>query len=235
MPRVDNPNAVANSSAGLTAKQARRIDNLVSKTRTAFNSLTVGAGGMIVSGVTQLVGGITGGLAVTGAITGSSSIAASTTITAGTAIASGTTISAGTDLAVAGIIRSPTTYTNSITSSFRNVFVTSVDGSFGFNLSSERFKQDIETAHVDPADVLKLRLVTYRYIAAVEQFGEEAALEHGFIAEEVEAAGLGWLVDYDEDGVTPLTLKFHLIAMALLVVAQDQEKRLAELERRAGL
>jgi len=149
-------------------------------------------------------------------------------------VASPSTISSSTDLTVGGLIRSPSTYTNSISTSFRNVFVTSVDGAFGFNLSSGKFKQDIETAQVAAADVLKLRLVTFRYIAAVEKYGEAAAVEHGFIAEEVEAAGLGWLVDYDEHG-DPLTLKFHLISMAMLVVAQDQERRLAELERRAGL
>lgn len=178
--------------------------------------------------------GTGGTLKVDGSLQVTGSITVPGTLSSAGAVTAGTTVTAGTDLQVGGIIRSPTTYTNSITSSFRNVFVTSVDGSFGFNLSSRKFKQDIETARVSAADVLKLRLVTFRYIAAVAKYGESAALEHGFIAEEVEAAGLGWLVDYDEDG-EPLTLKFHLISMAMLVVAQDQERRLAELERRAGL
>lgn len=151
----------------------------------------------------------------------------------GTATIGGAT-SIGGATTISGIIRNVVAYSNPITTSFRNLFVTSVDGQFGFNLSSRRFKQDIETAEVAAADVLNLRLVTYRYIAAVEEFGEAAAIEHGFIAEEVEAAGLGWLVDYGEDG-KPLTLKFHLIGMAMLIVAQDQERRLAELERRAGI
>jgi hypothetical protein len=150
-------------------------------------------------------------------------------------VSSPSTIASTGDLTVGGLIRNLSAYSNPITSGFRNLFVTNIDGQFGFNLSSREFKQDIEAAIVDPADVLKLRLVTYRYIQAVETFGDEAAREYGFIAEEVEEAGLGWLVDYDEVTGKPLTLKFHLIAMAMLVVAQCQERRLAELERRAGI
>jgi hypothetical protein len=137
-------------------------------------------------------------------------------------VAGGITTPGG--ITVGGIIRSPATYSNSITSSFRNVFVTSVDGSFGFNLSSRRFKQDIEDFVPDAATIAQLRLVTFRYIAAVELEGDAAEIHVGLIAEEVHDLGLHWLVEY-EDG-QPIGIKFHLVAMAMLAVAQDHEKRL---------
>jgi hypothetical protein len=131
-----------------------------------------------------------------------------------------------TNITASGIIRSPATYSNPITSSFRAVWVTSVDGQYGFNLSSREFKQDISDFAPDPATILLLRLVTFRYIAAVELEGDEAETQVGLIAEEVHDLGLHWLVEY-QDG-HPIGIKFHLIAMALLAVAQDHEARLTK-------
>lgn len=166
--------------------------------------------------------------------TGLGTLAGSGTTWAGP-VASPSTITAASDISssgtasVAGVFKNIAAYSNPITTSFRNLFVTSVDGQYGFNLSSREFKQDVQSALVDPKNVLLLRLVTYRYIAAVEEYGDAAAIEHGLLAEEVEEAGLGWLVDYGEDG-KPLTLKFHLIAMALLPVVQDLNARVTRLE-----
>lgn len=146
-------------------------------------------------------------------------------------VASPSTITSAGDLTVGGLIRNVSAYSNPITTSFRAVWVTSVDGQFGFNLSSREFKENIKTAVIDPATVLQLRVVTYRYIEAVELLGSEAETEVGLIAEEVDALGLKWLVEY-QDG-KPIGIKFHLIAMALIVVAQDHESRIAALEATA--
>lgn len=137
------------------------------------------------------------------------------------------------DMTSTGLIRNLAAYSNPITTGFRAVWVTNVDGQFGFNLSTRRVKQDIEDAIVDPQTVLLLRLVWFRYIAAVEAEGDAAEIYLGLIAEEVHALGLTWLVEYDEEGL-PCGVKFHLIAMALLAVAQNQEERLVVLEAKAG-
>lgn len=142
-------------------------------------------------------------------------------------------ISSTGDATVGGIIRSPVTYSNPITTSFRSVWVTSVDGQLGYNLSTRRAKQDIESAIIDPETVLLLRLVWFRYIAAVEAEGDDAEVYLGLIAEEVHDLGLTWLVEYDEEGL-PCGVKFHLVAMALLAVAQNHEERLMQLESRVG-
>jgi hypothetical protein len=238
MPRVDNPNAVDNSQGGQIKKQARRIDNLVSKTRTAYNSLTVGVGGMIVSGVTQLVGGITGGLAVTGAITGSSSIAASATITAGTTIAAGTgSVTTGILEADAGLSSTGVYNTLVTTGSFRTVSV-NMSGVLGETVSSRRFKQDIEGAPDLLDGLMKVNTFVFRYINDVDLNGDAAIVHLGGMAEDFDSAGLGYLVDYEEDGITPHGIKYELLAIALLPTIQKQQTRLDELEARllkAGL
>lgn len=186
----------------------------------------------LTTGLQAQINALTSTAITTSAVTATGPISAGNFAVSGPSVLTGN-VSTGGDLTVGGLIRNVAAYANPITTSFRNLFVTSVDGQFGYNLSSRRHKQDITDALVDPAKVLLLRLVTYRYIRAVEEHGDDAATEHGLIAEEVEAAGLGWLVDYDEDG-RPLTLRFHLLAMALLPLLHDFEERLTKLEAAAA-
>jgi hypothetical protein len=221
MPRVDNPNSIKESLPGQLAQVRAVTDDIKGADRQSPFSIVVGAGGAIVNGITSLLGGVLGPLNVTGSISATTSVAAGTVVTAPVVHSTG-------DTTVDGLLRNASAYSNPITASFRSVWVTSVDGQFGFNLSSREFKQDIEDFAVDPATVLRLRLVTFRYIAAIELLGAEAETEVGLIAEEVHDVGLTWLVEYDNG--KPCGIKFHLIAMALLAVAQDHEVRLANLE-----
>jgi hypothetical protein len=128
----------------------------------------------------------------------------------------------------------PSVYSTAVTSSFRVVYNGNGDGTMGYNLSSRRFKQDIESHTIDPSLLRQLRIVTFRYIAAVEKFGEDATVEVGLIAEEVHDLGLYWLVDYDEEG-RPEGLKFDRLAVASLALAQDAETRLARIEEHLGI
>lgn len=111
------------------------------------------------------------------------------------------------------------------------------DGVFGIAPSARRFKQDIQdwtpTAE-QLAGILAIRHRLFRYVAEVERLGEQAPLEHGVIAEELLELGLDWLVVFDSEGNT-LSVHYDRMALALLVVAQDQEQRLANLERRVAL
>jgi len=103
------------------------------------------------------------------------------------------------------------------------------DGTMGYVPSSLRFKQDVETAILDPAVLSYLRVVTYRYIAAVENLGDGAAVEVGLIAEEVDELGLTWLVDYDADG-KPLGVRYDRLALIFIPWMQNVEERLTALE-----
>lgn len=116
------------------------------------------------------------------------------------------------------------------------------DGTMGFVPSSRRFKQDIESWTFDPATISYLRVVTFRYIDAVERLGDEAASELGLIAEEVHELGLHWLVDYKliytdegakavppyqgERAVLPFGVKIERISLVLIGWAQSIEARL---------
>jgi hypothetical protein len=106
-----------------------------------------------------------------------------------------------------------------------------IDGTMGYVPSSRQFKQDEKPAVLDPKTVRRLQLVTFRYIAAVTELGDGAAIEYGLIAEEVDALGLTWLVDYDEAG-KPFGLKIERVALALIPVIQDDDSRLTAIEKR---
>lgn len=58
---------------------------------------------------------------------------------------------------------------------------------------------------------------------------EAYELQHGLIAEDLDALGLDWLVDYGEDG-QPEGVRYDRIALALLPVIQRQEQRIAAIE-----
>lgn len=140
------------------------------------------------------------------------------------------TSTAGNLVANSGIVRAPAVYSNILTNSYRVVYTSSTEGpgNFGTVPSSRQFKQEIEDADVDLAAVLAMRIVTYRYIEAVEKYGDEAAVEWGVIAEELHDLGLTWLVDY-VDG-EPFGVKKEQFIFAVIPVVQDHERRLRALE-----
>lgn len=136
----------------------------------------------------------------------------------------------GTVNAAAGV-SSVGAYSNLLTASYRALWVTNTggSGSFGYVPSSAQFKQDIESAQV-PAEVWRaLRLVTFRYIAAVADEGEQARTEWGLIAEEVHALGLTWLVDYDDEG-RPFGVKREQLALVLVSAVQQIDARMDSVE-----
>lgn len=160
-------------------------------------------------------------------------VASPSTVTAGSNISASGNIS-GATLDVSGAVKMPTVYSTQITSAFRVVYNGNGDGSMGYNLSSRRFKQDIAECTLEPSELRALRIVTFRYIEAVEKYGTDATTEIGLIAEEVHDLGLTWLVDYDEDG-RPEGVKFDRLALAALALAQSTDERLTRVEERLGL
>lgn len=100
-----------------------------------------------------------------------------------------------------------------------------------FTTSSARYKQDIETADLDPDAVLGIRPVTFRDISSVEKSGDDAPVNFGVIAEELHDLGLGDLLVTYKDG-EPDAVKYDRIAVALLPVVKRQAAQIADLTAR---
>ena len=74
------------------------------------------------------------------------------------------------------------------------------------------------------------RPVVFRYRQYVEDYGEDAPLEFGLIADEV-AEVFPELVVRDDEG-RPLTVKYHLLSSMLLNEVQRHERELDDLRAR---
>lgn len=121
---------------------------------------------------------------------------------------------------------SPSVYNRALPGSYRSLYVNST-GLLGWVSSSRAVKEDIEVAPIDVQAVLALEVVTYHRIAAPK--GE---IEHGLIAEDLDALGLTWLVDYGPEGDTPQGVRYDLLALALIPAVKDAHNRLDALEDR---
>lgn len=107
------------------------------------------------------------------------------------------------------------------------------DGTFARNTSSIRFKENVRNFAVDGDAVLKLRPVVYDRKDVTNEDGsvkEGRKDEVGLIAEEVEAAGLDWLVNYLDGEVDGL--RYDLLGVALVPVVQRQAEQISALEER---
>lgn len=105
------------------------------------------------------------------------------------------------------------------------------NGDAGVNVSSVVYKQDVSGVVLDAEvkAILSLALVKFRYIAAVEEYGDEAPIELGAIAEYVEAVGLGEWVFRDSEGEVQ-GISYERLTIPLIAVVQSLDKRLKALE-----
>ncbi|MDQ0894417.1 tail fiber domain-containing protein [Agromyces ramosus] len=182
-----------------------------------------------------------GGLVSTGAASIAGSMTVGGTVVAGAVSATGEV--SGNHATFPGGINSVDVYNRLLTygGGYKNQYI-HIDGNQGYVPSSRQFKQDIEEWKFDPSIVSYLRVVTFRYIAAVENLGDEAEQELGLIAEELFELGYHWLVDYEvrytEKGARvpvpfqgevesiPFGVKYERICLILLSWAQSIELRL---------
>lgn len=114
------------------------------------------------------------------------------------------------------------------------------DGRAGYASSSRRKKTAIKPA--DEATLLALLDVepkAFRYRAEILRRtalrinkGEDyvPAVELGLIAEELDAAGLGFFVYHDEDGQAE-GIEYGMLTVALLAIARRQRDEIAEIRR----
>jgi hypothetical protein len=196
-----------------------------------------------------------GALNSAGAISAGTTIAAGTDITAGgkvtaTGEVKGGTVTSTGDVAAAGAVSGASlsvTGTASIgdvltadtgmssldarnrvlVSSYGSVYADST-GRFGQSPSSRRFKQDITPTTIDPEAVYAAELVTFRYIAAVEELGESAPVETGAIAEQFADCGLGAFLVRDSEGVIS-GIAYEKLTVALIATVQSLNERLTAL------
>lgn len=127
-------------------------------------------------------------------------------------------------------------YNNTFTSGAWRATWTLTDGTLGYAPSLRALKQDIRDAAIDVSVWLSLPVQTFRYRSDVEENGDDAGERIGFIAEDLEEAGLEpWLYrspDGDLQGVAYelLPLAHHEMIRAQKARIDDIERRLATLE-----
>ncbi len=97
------------------------------------------------------------------------------------------------------------------------------NGNVGTQLSSARFKEDVEPLAADFHKILALEPKSFTY----RESGERSI---GYMAEEVDGAGVNDLVSYDAEG-KPLSVHYKMIPVYLLEMVKDQQRRLDEQER----
>lgn len=134
-----------------------------------------------------------------------------------------------------GVVESPAIYnTNAASgSNFRAVWVNNTGG-LGYNLSSEKFKTNIETYEV-PLEVLEqIEPKRFQYKENVAEMGEaDAPFRVNFIAEDLHDAGLTEYVSYDEDGTDRencQTINESLMVNALWSFARQQQSQIKAMQ-----
>lgn len=157
-----------------------------------------------------------GGVSTTGSISGSSMTSDSTSTRV-----------------TAGYIRCLDTYNRNVQSG-RIMYVSS-EGTYNSASSSKRYKQDIAPYSVDIDKLLLLEPVSFRYKQSVAEFGDDADVAHGFIAEQADEIGLTEFVDYelDEEGnPRPDNFRYIDFTAALLGAVKQLNARVTELENK---
>lgn len=132
-----------------------------------------------------------------------------------------------------GYIQCQDTYDRNVQSG-RIMYVAS-NGTYNSATSSARYKQDIQSYSVDTESFFKLRPVSFRYKMAVEEQGDDAAIAHGFIAEEAAEAGMTEFVDFepDENGnLRPDNFRYIDFTAAMYSVVKSQQEIINDLTTR---
>lgn len=124
------------------------------------------------------------------------------------------------------------------TNAYSNVFSTGSwratwalsDGTLGTAQSSRTVKTDFNQPDIGLEDLLKVDWIGYRYIDDVNQNGDSAVCHVGMIAEELDDAGLGVFVEYNDD-YEPVGINYPMLGVWAIHEAHLAHKRLDELEQ----
>lgn len=118
------------------------------------------------------------------------------------------------------------------TSATANMVVDALTGEVARSTSSARYKQDVADLDINLADILKMRPRVWRDKTDVAKVSGRAPWYVGFVAEELDAAGLGLFVGYDVDG-KPESVAYDRLTVALLVAVRFLYGRVKSLEATA--
>lgn len=212
----------------------------------------IGAGGLLVNNGGSIT--VTGG----GTITLPTGTLSAANVTATAAVSAGTTIAAGgaitgASVAVTGATSSATATTSGVATigglltadagmsslDARNTTVITgraaiwadVGGRFGNSSSSVLVKQDFAPADLPPKvdAILRLALLEYRRIDAVQEFGDKAPVELGSIVEYVAGTPLHDATFSDAEG-RPQGINWSEMVPALIATVQALNARIVVLE-----
>lgn len=103
------------------------------------------------------------------------------------------------------------------------------DNSYGA-ISDVRLKQDIVDAKSQWDDIKALRIKKYRMITDVEAYGDDATVQLGVIAQEVEEDGMGGLVRYNEER-DEYGVQYSVMYMKAVKALQEAQLRIEKLEK----
>ena len=114
----------------------------------------------------------------------------------------------------------------------RNVAVNDSNILVTTNLSSIRYKTNVNKLNIDYKKILKLEPVSFLYKKEFLLEGDdETILQYGLIAEEVEKAGLESLVQYNNQN-EPNGVDYARLPVYLLLVCKELQLKIEELEAR---
>lgn len=114
-----------------------------------------------------------------------------------------------------------------------DVYASSSLGRLGVQSSSRNTKQDINTINLNVESILSIEPKTFKYNVDVEEFGlENAPTVIGFIAEDLDDAGLEYFVHYGQDGL-PQSIPYSKYVVALQAVVRNLNDRITALENGA--
>ena len=171
-----------------------------------------------------------GSKAIRASSSGISTVSSSLTVSGGALNANGGMNCNGTLYANSNLYNA-NAYTNGPSGSYRSVYVRS-DGLFLQTTSSRRYKQNIQYPGDITSPLLDVNIAKFVYNADVEN--GVATERVGLIAEDVDEAGVTWLVDYDDQG-RPDAIRYELVGVAALQLIQKQAARIDALETRVAV
>ena len=168
---------------------------------------------------------------IAGALTTGSNIAIGGTGLSFGANTGGAIIKNSDDDTLARISLSLGVYGQSLTGG-RNMMVIS-NGTIGYNsASSIRFKEDISNYSFNEEGILSLQPVRFKYKEGFSAYdGDERPWSYGFIAEDVESAGVTEILQYDSEG-KPDYIAYDMLPVLHHQVLRSFKDKIKELEDR---
>jgi len=96
--------------------------------------------------------------------------------------------------------------------------------------STKKYKTSITDYEIDPKKILNLRLKQYKYLPLVDKIQKERNRDwmHGYLAEDVEEAGVSEIVVYDENHA-PIALDYGLLSVLTVELLRAQQLELDSL------